>query len=129
MKKTIIIVLSLFAFKSNAQIFSVIARDNKSKATLEDQLKYDGYKVVDTSKQHDYEIELLVTGEYKVITLKQTHQGYAILRNAKTGEQLYKTKEYKSSPAAINGYNAANAIANKAIKKEFAEMLQKTKKL
>jgi hypothetical protein len=111
---------------SFSQTFAVEARDDRSKATIEDKLKFDGYKVATLNEPYDYKIELLVDGQYAPISFKHTHHGYITISD-KQGKMIGRSKEERGSPATVNGYNASNVIAKKILKKQLPGMLSMLK--
>ena len=119
-----ILVIALFVTaQSFGQTFAVNADDPKSKQAFINQLKYEGYKI--DSVSFDYSLNYFVAGQYK-LSLKKPYQGYATITN-KEGKEIARSKEVKTNPAALNGFNAAYGMAGMIIKRHLPGMLKNLK--
>ncbi|AHF18027.1 hypothetical protein [Niabella soli] len=125
MIKTIIAVLVVFPMFSLGQKLTVVADDPRSKEAFIRQLKYDGYKI--DSIDFDYSLNYFVTGQYKLVAFKKPYQAYATITDKK-GKEITRSKEVKTNPAALNGFNAAYGMANMIIKRYLPGMLSQLKK-
>jgi hypothetical protein len=123
MRFILIVLAYLISSKVSAQTFYVNAKDPRSKEALEDKLRYEGYKLTD-SLSADYVFNFLVDGEYK-LTFKKTHKAYATI--TKGDAILVKSKEVKTNPAALNGYNASYGMAKMIANKQLKSMIDQIK--
>lgn len=129
MKKILILVVIILPVACYSQTFYVSGKDDKSCEVVEEKIKYEGYQITKDSAAADYCVQLMMGGQYKVVTFKQTHHGYIRIVNNISGSEIGRTKEAKSSPGVTNGYNASYSIFKKISKKYLSEMLKKTSRI
>jgi hypothetical protein len=127
MKKTILLAFVLLPICSKAQTFFVSGKDNRSKEHVVQKLNFEGYNIITDSIKSDFTVQLLIDGEYKVVSLKRAYQGYIRIINTGTGKEITRTKVIKRNPAVLNGYNAAYDIFTIISKRYLAEELKKCK--
>jgi hypothetical protein len=117
--------LSLFPIVSFAQSFYVDGKDNRSREHVEQKIKYEGYNLSKDSSTADYIVQLLVDGEYKVISFKRAYHGYIRIVNNKTSQEVGRTQIVKKDPSAVNGFNASYKIFTTISKKYLVQELKK----
>jgi hypothetical protein len=127
MKFYFVIVSSLFFSSLKAQTFYVTGHDIYSVNKISEKIKFEGYKVTDSSNA-DYLICLLIDGAYNPFSLKRNFQGYITINERGTGKEIYKSPVEKASPSIYNGYNASYTVFNKISKRYLAGELAKIPK-
>lgn len=128
MKKALFtFILVILAIISNGQKFYVDGKDNKSVEKIKDKISFEGFNITSDSTSADFIVQLLVDGQYKVVSMKRPYKGYIRIVNHKSNEEVGRTKLVKGSPTAFNGYNASYIIFSKISDKYLKELLIKCK--
>lgn len=124
--KCVIILFLLIPLMSSAQTFYVEGKDDRSREHVEQKIRYEGYKVVD-STQAEYTVQMLTDGAYKVVSFKRPYNAYIRIVDNATGEEVARTEKQKGTPSVYNGYNASWMIYTKICKKYLPAALKKCK--
>jgi hypothetical protein len=114
----------LFPLFGQAQTFYVSGSDTYSVNKIIGKIRFEGYKIVDSSSA-DYVVNLLIDGAYKVVSFKRNFQGYITITNRATGIEVFKSPIEKATPSMYNGYNASYRIFEKISKKYLTDELKK----
>ncbi|SEV88410.1 hypothetical protein SAMN05428988_0103 [Chitinophaga sp. YR573] len=125
MKNLLIPLFLFYSFMSYAQSFFVSGKDTRSNEHVEQKIKFEGYKIAVDSLKSDYTVQLLIDGEYNVVSFKRSYQGYIRIINSNTGLEVGRTKIIKRNPAVFNGYNASYDIFSIISKRYLAQELKK----
>lgn len=125
MKRLIPVLILLLPISGFAQTFFVSGNDRRSCEHVIQKIKFEGYNTSNDSTMADYTAQLLIDGQYKVVSFKRSYQGYVRIINNKTGKEIGRTKVVKRNPAALNGYNAAADIFATIAKKYLVQELRK----
>lgn len=75
MKGLIPLLILLFPTSAFAQTFFVSGQDNKSRERIIEKIKFEGYKTTGDSTLADYTVQLLIDGQYKVVSFKRSYRG------------------------------------------------------
>lgn len=121
--KTLLLVIAICFYKTTfSQTFWVNAKDNKSREALEEKCYKEKLKLTDSASA-DYHVNLVLEGHYKAVTIKGAFVGYLTITQNPSNTIISQTKEYRTNPAATNGYNASYAITKKLINKQFVKLI------
>lgn len=127
MKKLLLPFLLLLCIQAFSQKFYVSGKDDRSVRHVVEKIKFEGYETVTDSLKSDYVVQLLIDGEYKVVSFKRAYQGYIRIIKTSTGDEIARSKIVKRNPAALNGYNAAFDIFSTICKRYLVNELKKCK--
>jgi len=125
MKRLIPLLILICPISCFAQTFFVSGNDHKSCEHVIQKIKFEGYNTSNDSTTADYTAQLLIDGQYKVVSFKRAYQGYIRIIDNKTGKEIGRTRVVKRNPAALNGYNAAADIFAIIAKKYLVQELRK----
>lgn len=108
-----------------AQSFYVIPTEKGFESKIIEKMRSDGYKLTEQESVADYKVECVTSGEYKVVTFKNSFHGYVRITDRTNGKEVARTEEVGKTPSVYNGYNAGPAIMDKIAKKYLKKALDK----
>lgn len=125
MKNLLLFGVLLFSGSCVAQTFYVEKTEKKFESKIIDKLKYDGFKLTDEKLSADFVIDCLVDGQYNAWKMGNMFHGYVKISNAKTGEEIIRTKEVGKSPNIYNGMQAGPKIMSVIADKYLIQAVNK----
>lgn len=125
MKATFTLLIALAPAAVLAQVFYVEPTEKGYEKEMIENMRYDGYKVVEQKQSSEYTIRCFVRQSSK---LASAYRGYLLTIENTDGAVVARSEEFRTTATLANGYNAAGYIFKKIYKKQFAGLVSNLSK-